>query len=189
MMDHQAFAQILGNYGEFVGAIGVVITLMYLSVQVRQGKEATEANTKSLNLQAYQSWQAANVQINMGISNPAQSEIVMRGAVDSSNLTFESVVSFGMTHLAIYQMAQSTDYLYRAGLLDQELWEAEMNRAAGYLALPGVRQWWDGSGKTQVTPRFAQYLESIQPTINLFNWEAGRGFFASDKVELRLPEA
>jgi hypothetical protein len=188
-MDHQTFAQILGNYGEFIGAIAVVATLIYLAIQVRHSKEATEANTKSLNLQAYQAWQAANLQINMGMSNGDLSEIVMRGAVDSSNLTIDSVVSFGMTHLAIYQMAQSADYLYRAGLLDQELWEAEMNRAAGYLILPGVRQWWDAAGKTQITPRFAEYLESIQPTINLFNWEAERGFFASDKVELRVPEA
>ena len=29
-MDHQAIAQLLGNYGEFVGAIAVVITLIYL---------------------------------------------------------------------------------------------------------------------------------------------------------------
>ena len=47
-MDHQAFAQLLGNYGEFVGAIAVVATLVYLAVQVRHGKEATEANTRSM---------------------------------------------------------------------------------------------------------------------------------------------
>ena len=68
-MDHQAFAQLLGNYGEFFGSIAVFATLAYLAVQVRQ---------------------------------------------------------------------------------------------AGYLTLPGVRQWWDASGKTQITPRFAEYLESIQ---------------------------
>ena len=47
-MNHQAFAQLLGNYGEFVGAIAVVATLFYLAVQVRHGKEATEANTRSM---------------------------------------------------------------------------------------------------------------------------------------------
>ena len=47
-MDHQAFAQLLGNYGEFVGAIAVVATLFYLAVQVRHSKRATEANTRSL---------------------------------------------------------------------------------------------------------------------------------------------
>ena len=33
-MDHQAFAQLLGNYGEFVGAIAVVVTLGYLAAQI-----------------------------------------------------------------------------------------------------------------------------------------------------------
>jgi len=42
-MDHQAFAQLLGNYGEFVGAIAVVATLVYLAFQIRQ-------NTKQLSL-------------------------------------------------------------------------------------------------------------------------------------------
>jgi hypothetical protein len=47
-MDHQAFAQLLGNYGEFVGAIAVVATLFYLAVQVKQSKLATEANTRAI---------------------------------------------------------------------------------------------------------------------------------------------
>lgn len=38
MMDHQAVAQLLGNYGEFIGSIAVLVTLVYLSVQVRQAK-------------------------------------------------------------------------------------------------------------------------------------------------------
>ena len=41
-MDHQAFAQLLGNYGEFVGAIAVVVTLAYLAVQIRQNSHLLE---------------------------------------------------------------------------------------------------------------------------------------------------
>jgi len=47
-MDHQAFAQLLGNYGEFVGAIAVVVTLFYLAVQVRQNRQSVDANTQAL---------------------------------------------------------------------------------------------------------------------------------------------
>jgi hypothetical protein len=39
-------SQLLGNFGEFVGAVAVVATLFYLSVQVRHSREATEANTQ-----------------------------------------------------------------------------------------------------------------------------------------------
>ncbi|MGK0224679.1 MAG: hypothetical protein ACI9ON_003936, partial [Limisphaerales bacterium] len=42
-MDHQAFAQLLGNYGEFVGAVAVVATLVYLTAQIRQNTRAMEA--------------------------------------------------------------------------------------------------------------------------------------------------
>jgi len=189
-MDQQAFAQLLGNYGEFFGAVAVVVTLVYLSIQVRHGKEATEANTKSLNLQAYQAWQAANLQINMGISNPAQSEIVTRGNWDSSNLTSETWVSFGLIYLSLFQMAQSADYLYRAGLLDRELWDAEMTRAASFLRIAGVRQWWDAGGKTNLTHRFVELLESTQANITYWDWEAGRGFVGGDEpVARHLPEA
>ena len=41
-MDHQAFAQLLGNYGEFVGAVAVVGTLVYLAAQIRQNTRAME---------------------------------------------------------------------------------------------------------------------------------------------------
>ncbi|MFT4826138.1 MAG: hypothetical protein ACI9J0_004081 [Cryomorphaceae bacterium] len=39
---------VLGNLGEFIGAIAVVVTLFYLALQVKHSKEATEANTRSL---------------------------------------------------------------------------------------------------------------------------------------------
>jgi hypothetical protein len=39
-MDHQTFAQLLGNYGEFVGAIAVVGTLIYFGVQLRKTERA-----------------------------------------------------------------------------------------------------------------------------------------------------
>jgi len=39
-MDHQTFSQLLGNYGEFVGAIAVVGTLIYFGVQIRKSELA-----------------------------------------------------------------------------------------------------------------------------------------------------
>ncbi len=47
-MGHQTFAQLLGNYGEFLGSIAVLATLIYVSVQVRQAK-ANAADTNRLN--------------------------------------------------------------------------------------------------------------------------------------------
>lgn len=41
-MDHLAFAQLLGNYGELFGAIAVVATLFYLARQIRQNSAQME---------------------------------------------------------------------------------------------------------------------------------------------------
>ena len=41
-MDHQVFAQLLGSYGEFVGAVAVVVSLVYLAVQLRINLDVTK---------------------------------------------------------------------------------------------------------------------------------------------------
>ena len=58
------WSQLLGNFGEFFGAIAVVATLIFLSVQVRHSKQATEANTMihiaSTTSDSYTRWAEAN---------------------------------------------------------------------------------------------------------------------------------
>ncbi len=69
--------QMLGSLGEFVGAIAVVATLVYLAIQVRHSKEAMEANTRSMDesrslalAQTYQARAAAWADI--GLPGPAR---------------------------------------------------------------------------------------------------------------------
>ena len=164
----------VGAISEIIGAIAIVITLIYLAVQIRQ-------NTASVRAAGYQEWLAANLELNTAFENQALSRLFVLGNADSSNLNDESFISFAMWNLGVMQMAQATNYLYRSGSLDRELWEAEMNRAAGILAFPGVRQWWEAGGKTQLTRSFVKQLESTQSNISYWNWDAERGFFAGDE--------
>ena len=50
-MDHQAIAQLLSNYGQFVGSIAVVITLIYLAAQIRQNTNALQMAAASERLE------------------------------------------------------------------------------------------------------------------------------------------
>lgn len=158
---------------EAVSAVAIVATLIYLAIQIRQ-------NTASVKGSAYQQWVAANLELNMAATESTQSDILVLGNTDSANLSNESFVSFAMWNLGLMQMAQATDYLYRTESLDRDLWETEINRAAGILAFPGVRQWWDAGGNTQLTPRFVKLLESTQSSIAYWNWDSERGFFRGD---------
>ncbi len=169
----------IGAISEIIGAIAIVITLIYLAVQIRQ-------NTASVRAAGYQEWLAANLELNTAFADQAMSRLFVLGNADSSNLSDESFISFAMWNLGVMQMAQATNYLYRSGSLDRELWEAEMNRAAGILSMPGVRQWWDAGGNTQLTPRFVKLLGSTQSSVAYWNWESERGFY---RGEVFVPES
>jgi hypothetical protein len=45
-VDHQAFAQLLGSYGEFVGSFAVLATLIYVALQVRHSRDLLEENRR-----------------------------------------------------------------------------------------------------------------------------------------------
>ena len=147
----------------------VIAGIVFLAVELRQ-------NTKQLELQSYQSWVAANTDLNIAISNPDLSAIVSQGHANSANLTSETSIAYAMFHMSMLQMAQSTHYLYMEGSLNKELWESEMDRAAGILSIPGVRQWWDAGGKTQLTPSFVEFLESREPDVTIWYWDEERGY-------------
>ncbi len=44
----------LANLGEFLGGTAVVVSLIYLAVQIRQGNRQVEHNTRSLEVSTYQ---------------------------------------------------------------------------------------------------------------------------------------
>lgn len=167
------------NFGQAVSVIanlGVIAGIAFLALELRQ-------NNQQLAMQSYQTWVAVNVQINIASSTGETAAIIAAGNRDSTNLTEESFTTHALIQLSLFQMAQSADYLYRQGALDPVLYEAEMNRVAGFLSYPGVRQWWDAGGKSAVTPEFAALIESRSSNLESWDWDAERGYFRIQESE------
>ena len=156
--------------------IGVLAGIIFLAVELQQ-------NTKQLQLQSYQSWVEANMQIKSTMADPDHSRTMALGNEDSTKLNPDNWIAFAMTTMSMMQMAQSADYLYRSGALDEELWQAEMNRAAGILTIPGARQWWEAGGKSQLAPSFVTLIESLNSDMATWSWSQDRGFFRDDGLE------
>ena len=167
----------LGQTMTLLANVGVILGIVFLAFELRQ-------NNQQLALQSYQAWVAANLQINASLANPELAAVTAAGNEDSRNLSRDTFVMHAMSHLAMFQMAQATDYLYKQGALDQELWQSEMSRAAGILTAPGVRQWWDAGGRTQVSPQFANFIESVQTDIATWDWRPDQGYFRNDGLEI-----
>ena len=148
---------------------GVIAGIILLALELNQ-------NTASIKGSAYQTWVAANLELNIAASQDNMSETIRAGILDSENLTQENFIEFALWNYSLFQLIQATDYLYKTGSLDRDLWESEINRGAVHLELPGVREWWDAGGKTQLTPEFVQLIESTHSTSTRWSWEEGTGF-------------
>ena len=89
-MDHQIFAQLLGNYGEFVGALGVVITLGYLAVQIKQNRTQTQSQIEQ---SLYEQWQTP---AKIMSDSPQLADLFCRGQKSRSALTEAEQMQFDM---------------------------------------------------------------------------------------------
>jgi hypothetical protein len=129
-----------------------------------------------LKQQSFQTWVAANMDLNMATLDPGRAEMFTRGFTDAADLTEDSWIAFAYWNIGFMQMAQAIDRMYRSGSLEHDLWESEIDRARLILGLPGVRQWWDAGGRTQFTQDFVELMESKETSMTPFDWKEGRGF-------------
>jgi hypothetical protein len=91
MMDLMSTAQVLGNFGEFLGSIAVLATLIYLAVQVRQSKDLLEKNEKIALSQVYQARADARREVHLASMGDAVASIqsklnVQHGFLGSADL-------------------------------------------------------------------------------------------------------
>ena len=138
-MDHQTFAQLLGNYGEFIGAVGVIVTLGYLAIQMKQ-------NTAQLRSDSYQRHlDNHSAHLREVCFNPEVLEAFAPGLNDFESLSPEkqlmfhgSVAGFLYAYLANLKLDEEGV----RGYDDFEMWERDIIRL---LSTKGGSQWWENS--------------------------------------------
>jgi hypothetical protein len=126
-MDHQTFAQLLGNYGEFVGAIAVVATLFYLALQVRHSKEATEAHTQALEadrkIALANMYHARAAEAAAGMRMLAESQVaqitIKHEESGLESLDSEERVRLFAYHMNTFNRLDAAFYAYEQGLLPE----------------------------------------------------------------------
>lgn len=157
-------AQLLGNVGEFVSALAVVATLFYLAVQVRHGRAATEANTRSLDesrrlarAQTYQARASTSYRAYMATADSGGMAPILVKYAESG---FEALAPVEQERLRQRALAMAIWfdnmlYQYEQGYLDPEFYESTIR--------PTLRrnaQLWRDAG-TGFRPSFRRELEEI----------------------------
>jgi hypothetical protein len=131
----------LGNVGELVGAIAVVVSLLYLAVQIRQNTRSVRAATHHSSARA-----ATETQNFFGQSNDA-ARIFLAGSRDSEELTEEERMRFDSMLLSIFMWYEDSFFQYQQSMIDGEVWEGRQQALLGQLKRPGTASWWSRRSK------------------------------------------
>ena len=157
----------LGALGEFLGAIGVIATLAYLSVQVRQNTRAMETGRRAAQAQTYQMR-----------SDALQTMLVDAACSDALSGVISKLTEAGYPEdpralagldaaergrFRLWQIAQQTHwdnmfFQYQQGFLDEEYYRDAFRERVARLAPT-----WDALGLGAGRRSFQQELNQLGP--------------------------
>ena len=128
--------QSLAYIGEIIGTVVVILSLVYLAVQVRQNTEAQRTENYARALERLATFQS------MLSTDSEVSTIFSKGLADSSNLSTQEKLRFNWT---MYEAFGAFEFMFHAARkksIDEEIWSRWSEAIAWYLTFPGVHTWW-----------------------------------------------
>ena len=153
-MDLMSIAQLLGNFGEFIGAIAVVATLAYLAVQIKESRAETARASR-------QSAQKAVGDFNLRIASDESFYLLFcTGMFEPGKLTDEEVFRFDLAAYSMFDMFETLHATWKRGGLTEQDWRKWDTIIANYLTQEGIRVFWSRLSH-QFTGDFQGYIDSL----------------------------
>ena len=135
----------LGALGEFVSSIGVLITLVYLAVQVKHSKKGLEDNTTAILGANEVTGNESSVRLGSALyQDPDLTRIIISAAESRKNLTdVGDIVRFDQYCHSAVQLHQVFFMQWKKGLLDDEYWGFCIRyQGSLFYSMKGVQEWW-----------------------------------------------
>jgi len=131
----------IGATAEFLGAIGVILTLFYLASQLRRNSRALEAATNQAVANATQERLLAPAQ------NPELAAAFSKSQADESlSPTERTQLSFFSR--ATFRGIQNAYFQHRKGLISDEVWRDYQQVLINQSDLPHIKDWWRNERNT-----------------------------------------
>ena len=162
----------LGNIGDFIGAIGVIASLIYVGVEVRR-------NTKALRAQAHETVVTGYMESIEVISEHAE---IMAKCFKSSYEEFRTYPEgertiFFVVIFGFFEHFEQIHAQYRRGLIGDPEWDSWSEHIRMQFHKPGP-QWWWTMRRTSFVESFREYLES-SPDLK---WNYSRRSFGMERT-------
>ena len=142
----------IGAVGEVLGALGVIATLGYLAVQIRQ-------NTRSIRTSAFQAVQRDFADTLDGLSHdPELTRLFFDGLREFESFSTEDRRRFATFLAGLLRRYENLLHQTRIGSLDPSLWGGLLYELRRIFAQPGARAWWV-SGQRAFNRELQDFIE------------------------------
>lgn len=146
----------IGAVGEVLGAFGVIASLAYLALQIRQ-------NTRAIRAERYESVVNSLMELVQPLVADERLATRFQQAVEDWHaVPLEDRSRLVHVLFAEFKVFENLFYQYRQGMLAPELWEGWRRLTLTYFVRPGVRAWWE-MRKAAFSDEFREFLESAAP--------------------------
>jgi len=142
----------IGAIGEVVGAFGVILTLGYLAIQIRQ-------NTRSLKSASYQSAINSMSEVAGSAYNDEDVSRIIHESLRGKEVSDLDQYRFETFLTRLFRNFENFYYQHEAGVMEDHLWNGMKNSMLGYYRLAPVRSWWE-SRKEIYSVQFASFLKN-----------------------------
>ena len=143
----------LGNLGEFLGALAVVASFIYLAIQVRQSTRAVRNSTVH---EVGRDVAAGMDQLNL---DPELNRIWYDGLRDFEALSREEQRRFASYVTSILRRYENLLYQTRHGTLDPDAWAGLRKQLAFSFSQPGMLAWWKRA-KNLFHPQLVEFIDN-----------------------------
>jgi len=144
----------LADFGELVGGIAVVASLVYLALQVRQNTRAVRGSTLHLNTDLWAS-------LFLRLADPSIVQAYVAGMSGRADIKPLHYSQFYFIAKSMFLAQEDQFYQARNGTLDPGIYAAyERATCAQMLAFAGFRIWWQQTRPT-FTPAFAAHIDAL----------------------------
>jgi hypothetical protein len=125
----------LASIGSLISSIAVLISLIYLALQVRQAEKNQQASIR-------QGRATRAVDIILATGEPSLAEALPKGASGAADITQAQFGQFAAIYGAFLASAEDTFLQYKEGLLSEAVFASFAASWRTTLAQPGVRALW-----------------------------------------------
>lgn len=143
--------QILGAIGEFVGAIAVVVTLIYLAVQVRHSSKVAQAA-------AVEAGRTRRVNSFEGLRDSPYLPVIQAKLVRGEALDEEEEIRLAAHNASVWGLLYAEWVQRDLGMMGEYATQAKMGLALALNSVTAMK-WWELVGTQIYPPRFVEFVQ------------------------------